>query len=188
MATFLEGVREMTHSEIEERLSAYPVCQYGFLKPDDIVFSEMVRYICETECPRYGKTWACPPAVGTVDECRERCRKYTDVLLFTSLAEVTDTALLNETLETRKAHEEITRGICKEFEEAGVEYLALSSESCDLCENCAYPDAPCRFPEHMMPCIESFGILVTESAEKCGIDFFYDNTTVTWFGMIFFNL
>lgn len=177
----------MKRVELETAISQYPVCQYGFLDSGQVIFSEQVRYICESECDRYGKSWSCPPAVGTVAECRKRCLAYDRVLVFTSLAQVADTALLKETLDTRKGHEEITRGICQELAAKGEDFLALSSESCNICGSCTYPEETCRYREKMLPCIESFGILVTDSAERCNIDFFYDSTTVTWFGMIFFH-
>lgn len=180
-------MRQDDFTEIEEILAGFPVCQYGFLNPEEILFSDRVRYICQSQCGRYGKSWSCPPAVGEVGACRQRCLKYEKVLVFTTLAEVNDSAMLEETLLTRKGHEEVMKGLLKEMEAAGAECMALSSESCSICEECTYPDGPCRYPDRMLPCIESYGILVTESAEKCGIDFFYDSQTVTWFGMIFFS-
>lgn len=177
----------LTFKDLEEQIARYPVCQYGFLETDRLIFSERVRYICRTECDRYGKSWSCPPAVGSVKECRKRCMDYSHVLVFTTLAEVSDTAFLAETLATRKGHEEVTAGLCSYLESRGEDFLALSSESCDLCRECSWPEHPCKRPEQMHPCIESHGILVTDSARLCGIDFFYDNTTVTWFGMIFFH-
>ena len=57
--------------KIEAFLADYPICQYGFLKSEDILFSDKVRYICEKECPRYGKSWSCPPAVGEVADCKK---------------------------------------------------------------------------------------------------------------------
>lgn len=174
-------------SKIEEILCAYPVCQYAFLKPAQLTFPAMVRRICEQECPRYGSTWACPPGVGTVEECKEKCLSYTDLLLVTTLAEVSDTALMEETLPTRQAHEEVMRGIRRDMQAAGFDPFALSTDSCDVCEHCAYPDAPCRHPERMIPCVESYGILVTDIAEKGGIEFFYDTHTVTWFGLLLFH-
>lgn len=177
----------MTYEKIEEIITRYPICQYGFLKTAQLIFSENVRYICKKECDRYDKSWSCPPAVGTVEECREKCLRYSHVLVFTTLAEVADSAMLAETLATRKGHEEVTRAICKELSAYKEDFIALSSESCELCETCSWPSAPCRFPDQMLPCIESYGILVTDSAALCDIDFFYDSTTVTWFGMIFFH-
>ena len=63
----------------------------------------------------------------------------------------------------------------------------LSTESCAICEKCAYPDAPCRHPDRMFPCIESYGILVTELAEKNGITFMGGSGLVTWFSLILYK-
>ena len=64
--------------------------------------------------------------------------------------------------------------------------MVLSTEACAICAHCAWPDGPCRHPERMFPCIESHGILVTELAEKCGLEFFNGNL-VTWFSLLFFK-
>ena len=146
---------------------------------------EDVRHICRQECERYNTSWSCPPAVGTVEECRNRCEAYEQAVVFTTLAEVTDAADMAETLETRKEHEEIVHAVCRDLREAGLEVLALSSDSCAVCETCAWPDAPCRHAERMLPCIESYGILVTSAAEKLSMDFFYDGRTVVWYGFVF---
>lgn len=177
-----------TENKIEEILTAYPVFQYGFLDVGDIEFKEEVRHICKQECARYNFSWACPPAVGTVEECKRRCESYGKALVFTTLAEVSDVSNMEETLATRREHEEIVHGICKELDEAGLKRLALSSDSCAICACCAWPEAPCRHPEEMLPCIESYGILVTSAAERLSMDFFYDSRTVVWYGIIFIGM
>ena len=49
--------------------------------------------------------------------------------------------------------------------------FTLSTESCDLCEHCAYLDGkPCRFPEKMHPCLESHGVVVNELVEHHSMD------------------
>ncbi|MDO4522849.1 MAG: DUF2284 domain-containing protein [Eubacteriales bacterium] len=172
---------------IDEIVSQYPIVQYQVLNSQEIPFSEKVRHICRTECERYGRSWSCPPAVGEVKACRQQCLTYKQALIFTTLAEVSDASIMSETLATRAGHEDVTRAICEELKRSGAEVLPLSSESCQICEECAYPNA-CRFPGKAIPCVESYGILVTEIAEKCGMEFYYDSQTVTWFGIIFFNL
>jgi predicted metal-binding protein len=172
--------------KVENLLSEYPICQYGFLKSDEIIFSDKVRYICKTECPRYGKSWSCPPATGEVKDCKAHCTSYEYALVFTTLAEVEDIDNMEETLATRPQHEEIVHALCRRFDEWNEPYFALSSESCAICKECAYPH-PCRYPEHQIPCIESQGILVTDAAEKCNIEYFYDPHTVTWYGILFFH-
>lgn len=71
----------VTHEQIEEFICQYPVYQYAFFKPEEIEFSYRVRWICEQECERYNSTWACPPAVGSVEECKHRCLKYKECFL-----------------------------------------------------------------------------------------------------------
>lgn len=172
---------------LETQIAQYPVCEYAWLKPEDVPFLEQVRYICKAECPRYGTSWSCPPAVGTVEECKERCSQYEGLFLFTTMEEVLDISDLQETLRTRKNHEAITRQVGKLMKEQSSELLILSTESCANCEICNYPDGPCRNPEIMFPCIESYGILVTELAEKCGISFMSGGNIVVWFSLIYYR-
>lgn len=173
--------------KIEQILAAYPVFQYGFLDVDEIEFKEEVRRICLQECPRYNTSWSCPPAVGTVEECQKRCAAYEKILVFTTLAEVSDVSNMNETLATRKEHEGVVHALCEDLSAQGMGFLALSSDSCALCSHCAWPEGPCRHPEAMLPCIESYGILVTAAAEKLSMDFFYDGRTVVWYGILFLS-
>ena len=97
----------VSHEQIEEYICQYPVYQYAFFSPEDIEFSHRVRWICQHECERYNTTWACPPAVGTVEECREKCLSYRECFLFSTIASVSDVVNMKETLSTRKEHEEI---------------------------------------------------------------------------------
>lgn len=176
----------MNREQIEERIGAYPIFEYAFIEPENIRFLPQVRHICETECPQYGKSWSCPPAVGTVEECKERCARYTGGFLFTTIAEDADLSDMEAMLRTRMEHEEITRQVRDIFSGQYKEVLTLSTESCALCEKCAYPDAPCRFPDKCFPCIESYGILVTKLAEEYGLSFMNGANVVTWFSLILF--
>lgn len=172
---------------LEEKLSEYPLYYYGFIRTDELLFSEKVRYICETECMMYNTNWACPPAVGTVEECKKRIMRFDEGLIISTVTEVDDIANLEETLATRAPHEAMTREILNLVKQKSTETLTLSTESCVHCKKCAYPDCPCRFPEKMFPCVESHGILVTDLAEKHGIDFLAGGNIVTWFSLIFFK-
>lgn len=173
---------------IEEQIRQLPLMQYEWLTPKELVFKEEVREICRRECPQYGKSWSCPPAVGTVTECQKDCLSFDGVFLFTTIAEVSDIANLEETLQTRSEHEKMTRQIGEIFRKAGLTTKLLSSESCALCESCAYLEKKkCRYPQAMIPCIEGQGILVTELAEMYGIPFLDSMTTVQWFGLILYR-
>ena len=176
----------MDKEKLEQQLAQLPLYQYAFIRTEELVFTERVRKICEMECPMYGKTWACPPAVGSVEDCKKRCLAYPEALVITTITEVSDIANLQETLDTRSPHEAVTREAAAFVKEQAAEVMVLSTEACAICEQCAYPDGPCRHADKMYPCVESHGILATEIAEKYGIDFF-DGNIVTWFSIIFYR-
>lgn len=177
----------MDREELERQMGELPIVQYEFFKTEELTFTQRVRAICEQECPRYGTSWACPPAVGTVEECRRRCMAYPEALLIVTMAEVSDISDLEEGLATRRGHEEITRQVNRLVREQGGETYVLSTESCAICKMCAYPDAPCRHPEKMFPAVESHGILITELGDRFGIDFQAGNNIVTWFSLILYR-
>ena len=182
-------IDEAQKVQLEERLAELPLVEYAYFDAQDVEFTERIRTVCRTECPQYGTTWACPPAVGTVDECHARCLRFSDVFVFTTIAEVPDIDDFEACLATRGPHEDITRQVREIFRELFGECLVLSTESCALCEQCTYPlGKPCRNPDHMIPCVESYGIAVTTLAEQAGMSYFYDNTTVVWFSVVFFNV
>lgn len=176
----------MDKASFEQKLAQLPLFQYSFMKSEELTFSDRVRTICETECPRFGTTWACPPAVGSVEECKERCLSYPELLMISTVAEVRDIADMSECLATGKEHEKVAYEVAQLLKEQGCEVLVLSTESCTQCDRCTYPDAPCRKPERMFPCVESHGILVTELCEKYGMEFFNGNI-VTWFSLLLFR-
>lgn len=176
----------MNREWLEERIAKYPICEYAFIDPKELSFLEEVRYICRTECPQYGKSWSCPPAVGTVEECRKRCEKYTGGFLFTTMSEADLMGDMEEALKTRAEHEKITQRVRDLVCEGCEDVLVLSTESCAICETCAYPGQACRHPDLMFPCIESYGILVTELSERYGIQFISEAGVVTWFSLILY--
>lgn len=176
----------MDKASFEQKLAQLPLFQYSFMKSEELTFSDRVRTICETECPRFGTTWACPPAVGPVETCKARCLSYPELLMISTVTEVRDIADMDECLSTSKEHEAIAYEVAQLLKEQGCEVLVLSTESCSQCARCTYPDAPCRKPERMFPCVESHGILVTELCEKYGMEFFNGNI-VTWFSLLLFR-
>ena len=177
----------MDLAKIEAQLQELPLYEYAFLPTDALTFTERVRYICEHECPMYNKSWACPPAVGTVSECIDRCRQYPNFLLISTITEISDIANMQEALDTRPEHETITRQVRDMLLAEGAETYVLSTEACSDCEHCSWPDAPCRKPDRMFPCVESHGILVTELAESRGLEFLTGSTLVTWYSLLFYR-
>ncbi len=178
----------MDRDDLSRQLAELPLYAYEFIDPEKLEFTPRVRWICEHECPMYGKTWACPPGVGTVEACKARCGAYSACLLIATIAEVTDIADISATLATRPEHEAITNQVGDRMRALGVQPYILSTEACTLCPRCAYLDGePCRFPEKMHPCIESHGINILSILDDMGLSFQYGENIVTWFSLLFYN-
>jgi predicted metal-binding protein len=177
----------MNRELLEQQLSELPLYVYEFLTPQMLEFSDRIRWICEHECPMYGKSWACPPGVGTVEDCRLRCLAYPDALLITTMTEVSDIANIEETLATRPDHEAVTNQVRDLLRAQGVEPYVLSTESCAECDRCAWLDGkPCYHPDRMHPCVESHGINILSVIEELGLTFQYGENVVTWFSLLLY--
>ena len=177
----------MNRELLEEQLAQLPLYLYGFLDPKELEFSQRIRWICEHESPMYGKSWACPPGVGSVDRCREKCLGYEQCLMIATVTEVADISDIRETLATRPEHEAVTNQVRDLLRQQGVEPYILSTEACDICQRCAILDGqPCRMPGKMHPCVESHGINVIPMLESRGLEFQYGENVVTWISLLFY--
>lgn len=177
----------MNYDKIEDLIAEFPLYQYAILPTENVTFSERVRTICTSECERYGKSWSCPPAVGSVGACKEKCNSYGQVLVFSTVAEAVEAYDFASRLATKKEHEQITCQIEAAMKKQGYHVLTLSSDSCAICDSCAYPSESCRHVDQMHPCIESYGIVVTPLLEELQFDYYLSENIILWFSMIFFS-
>ena len=178
----------MDKQKLEEALSQLPLYVYVDVDPKSLEFSERIRHICKTECPMYGKSWACPPGVGEVDDCKEKCLSFSKCLMIGTITEVADITDIEETLRTRPEHEKITNQVRDLMREQGVNPYILSTEACAVCDRCAILDGlPCRMPGRMHPCVESHGIVLTKTLEENGLEFQYGSNMITWYSLLFYN-
>ena len=172
---------------LEAGLAELPLYTYAWLDPKELEFSERIRWICEHECPMYGKSWACPPGVGSVPDCKGKCLRYENCLMISTIAEVRDVADISETLSTRGEHEAVTNQVRDLLRQQGIDPYILSTEACAECERCAIEDGePCRMPDRMHPCVESHGINLLSVIDEQGLTFQYGENVVTWFSLLFY--
>ena len=177
----------MIRERLEEKLAELPLYIYDFIDPTELEFSDRIRWICEHECPMYGRSWACPPGVGSVESCKGKCMAFENCLMISTITEVADITDINETLATRPEHEKVTSQVRDLMRSLGVEPYILSTEACALCERCAILDGEgCRFPETMHPCVESHGINVVPMLENHGLEFQFGANVVTWISLLFY--
>ena len=161
----------------------------GVLEVSTIIIHTEVRDACAANrCRSYDKSWACPPACGTLEECEKRIRQYTTGLILQT------TGSLNSSLDW-----ESMTGIGREhkthiinfqeklkpfFAPLDRPWLLLGAGGCKTCEECTYPDSPCRFPDKMVVSMEAMGIFVTEFCKANNIPYHYGDKTLTYIACV----
>jgi predicted metal-binding protein len=177
----------MTMEQIEAFMKeiAPLVHEMALIDTAQIPFSEEVVAACaRNACGCYGKTWQCPPGVGSLEERRALCHSYDRAIVFTTKHDLEDSFDVEGWTRGRIAHEAATDRVLELCPFA--RRLAFSAEGCHLCEKCTYPDAPCRFPNRARVSVEANGIFVVELARMCDIRYHNGANTVTYFSMLLF--
>ncbi len=140
-----------------------------------------VRKMCEANtCGQYGKSWACPPGCGTLEECRERIAHYSWGILLQTVGELEDSLDFEEIMETEERHKENFTKAAELMREHFSDVFSLGAGCCTICAECAYPDKPCRFPEKRVSSVESYGIYVSKLCKDNGIPYNYGPNTIAY--------
>lgn len=161
--------------------------QSGLIRTSELNFYPEIRRICEgNSCRGYGKTWACPPAVGTLEECKEQVLNRENMLLFSQKFELEDSFDFEGMQQGMIDFKATVDKLAQVVKPLIPNVLILSNEGCGRCNTCTYPHAPCRFPDQLYPSIEGFGFIVSELARQAGIKYNNGPNTVTFFGAVLF--
>ena len=163
------------------------VFQHGEVKISDILLHDEIQAICRgNACRAYSKTWACPPAIGGIDECRARLDGYEKGIVFSCKYDLEDSydfeGMEDAGIEFRRTCDKLWEKL--EGHKKG--FLLLANGGCLRCEKCTYPDSPCRMPEKLFPAFEGHGIIVSDAAKLAGINYINGKDTVTYLGMLLY--
>lgn len=160
----------------------------GIIPVEKLSFHEEVRKICEdNQCRCYGTTWACPPAVGSLEDCKNRVLGFRYLHLFSKAYAVEDFLDMERMLKSMKDFKIAARELDWKLRGRFSSMMILSNESCDRCKECTYPDAPCRFSEDLHHSIEGYGFYVSELAKQAGIKYMNGANTITYFGAVLYS-
>ena len=178
----------MNAQEVLEKVKA---CGFETVAPLDVATLHPlpeVRAMCaDNKCHVYGRSWACPPACGTVEECAARIAGFRSGVLVQSVGELED----EWDFEGMKALEETHKKrfiraveMLRETWDGGM--LPLAAGTCGRCKTCAYPDAPCRFPKLKVSSMEAYGLLVNDICTKNGVPYYYGKNKLAYTSCILF--
>ena len=145
-------------------------------------FREDVRAMCaDGRCRRYGRSWSCPPAIGSVARLEARARKFSRGVL------VQTTGALDGDFDAegiRAAEAVHKRRFAALARQCGAIFgegcLPMGAGSCTLCVKCTYPARPCRYPARVFPSMEAYGLLVADVCALAGLKYYYGPGTITY--------
>jgi len=163
----------------------------AILDTESIQFHEDFRKACEKNfCRKYDTNWMGPPAIGPIQDLRQKAVRYQQGLLFQTVHTVASNFDMKGMLAAAKIHEKVFRtllaGIRKEFPEE--EILPLNAGCCSLCEECGYvTQEPCRHPDQAVSSVEAYGMNVIALQKSAGLPYYKGKESVIYVGLILFN-
>lgn len=173
-------------------LKSLGVDQLAIIAEEDVQFNEDFRLQCEqNSCGSYNKNWMCPPAVGSIDELKEKALKFKRGLLFQTVYQLEDSFDYEGMQEGIEEHTKILRKVLDNIKSTGVfkEFLPLNVGPCTYCGRCAFLDGQeCRFPEEAVSSVEAYGIDVMALEKSCGMSYNNGKNTISCISLILFNL
>jgi len=157
--------------------------EWAQIKSSELSFlPQLLDYCKANACGKYNKSWACPPACGSIEEQREKILRYENILVFTTKHKLEDSFDHEGMTRGRELHTLLTQELRKKFDNAPV----LGAGACPVCGVCAFP-APCPFPEKKIGSVEAAEIDVTELSKTAGIAYNNGPNTVTYFSIVLLN-
>lgn len=144
------------------------------LRMETVELLTEVRQMCEKNtCHAYGKNWACPPACGTLEECRARLEQYPYGILLQTVGEIEDWMDYEGMMEVESTHKRNFERYVSRLRQEKIKMLPVGTGGCRVCSTCTYPGAPCRFPEKSFTSMEAYGMEVNRICKANGLDYNY---------------
>ncbi len=164
--------------------SGFDHARYAEIK--EMEFLSEVRDMCTVNhCGKYGTSWACPPACGTLEELEARVNSY-DYGMILQATEEMEYDFDWEAIEraTKRCGDSL-RVLTKQMRAQIKDVLPMGVDGCSKCSKCTYPDEPCRFPDDLSPSMEACVFFVNKECEKAGMKYYYGKNTMTINAAIF---
>lgn len=171
--------------KLAEAVGFEDVCQ---LNTESLRVRPEVRDMCAADkCRAYGRSWACPPACGSVGHCAERIAAYSDGILVQTVASLEDEFDMEGIAGAQKVHTRRFEALARQMRRLLPDCLPLGAGICRRCIACTYPDRPCRYPEKRLSSMEAYGLLVSEVCTSSGMPYYRGEKTITFTSCVLFN-
>ena len=156
------------------------------MDPKKLQFRQEVRDMCAA-CKAYGKRWTCPPACGEIDEMPERYHRYSNGIIFQTIVNYEDEFDYEGMGQAMRRQGKSIGRLIDLLSGIDEEIMLFGSDGCGNCEECTYPDNPCRFPDRAFPSMEATGLLVSDVCKDNDVKYYYGRNIVAFTGAFLFN-
>lgn len=177
--------------EIINAVKASEASNAAVISTESIQTDISFRDMCERNaCGLYGKCWMCPPDVGDIYELIKDIERFEYALVFNQISSIEDSFDFEGMMEARKRQPQLIKKIRGVFEKLGIkDNMILGAGGCGICEVCSkIKNEPCRFPSQAFASLEAYGINVSKLGEAAGLNYINGRNTVTYFGVVLFNI
>ena len=175
--------------DLKERAKECGFTVAADLDPKTLKFLPEVRDMCAADkCQQYNRSWACPPACGTLEEWTARASKYHKGILLQTVGDIEDTLDFEAIMDIAKTNgENFNKLIDVLLDEEKLDCLPLSVGGCTRCKKCTYPDAPCRFPDRCFSSMEATGLMVNQVCTDNGVPYNHGKCKMAYTSCILYN-
>ena len=153
----------------------------GRLNMETLIFREEVRDMCSADkCRQYGRSWRCPPAIGTIEDSFGMIKDYKSGIIVETVGTLEDEFDFETMEKTGKRHGDAFISLMSEIKKIYPDALGMGAGTCGRCEKCTYPDAPCRFPDSSYSSMEAYGLWVSSVCSGSGMPYNNGKGTITY--------
>ncbi|MDR2575198.1 MAG: DUF2284 domain-containing protein [Treponema sp.] len=160
----------------------------GRLDPASMKLRHEVREACAADkCGSYGKSWSCPPAAGSLEECEKRLAGYKSGLILQTTGNTEDSfdyESMTRIGEDHNGHLHDFQEKLNSFFSGEKSWLLLGSGPCKICDQCSYPESLCNYPEKMIVPVEAMGIVVSDLCGANNVPYYWGSGTITYTGCV----
>ena len=146
-----------------------------------------VRDMCAADrCRAYNRSWACPPACGSIEEYEAQMHQYDNCIVVQSVGQLEDSFDFETVEETAKIHDSRFLDLVAQLRETDLEFMPLGAGTCLICPECTYPDAPCRYPDKQIVSMEAAGLVVNDVCKQADIPYNHGQDTIQFSSCILY--
>ncbi len=147
---------------------------------------EVLEMCKSNRCNHYAGSWSCPPGCDSLEMIAEKVKAYSQGILVQTTVQLEDSFDYESMMDGYHTHQEKFLEFYEKAKEIYAEVLPMGAGPCKLCEQCTYPDQPCRFPGRMISAMEAYGLVVSTVCEACRVKYNYGPDTVTYVSCILY--